>query len=208
MSLKLILSFLKVSVTILFYFLLIITLVVFITSVINIADKTASQKKFSNKIYDYEVKSFEPNKTAALVTYSSDSLIRYEQVKDRFIVQIEPRSAMGYYALVMKLIFMTLGISILWNLKKIFKQTNLQNPFNNTITKRIKTLAVLFIISDFFKFIDYLLFNSFLHKSVSAPALQLITNIGDGIITGMILLIVAVIFERGIALQEENALMV
>ena len=205
---KFILSFLRVSVTILFYLVIIVTVVFLIASLLNISGKSDHAKKLTNKTYTYEVKGFSKKSKDVPFTYSEDRLVRYQPVKEQYTLQIEPNSAIGYYTLIMKLIFMGLGISVLWNFMKIFRETRLDNPFKHSITKRLKILAALFIISDVLKFIDYLLFNSFLRQSIASPNFELITDVGDGIISGMIIWIIAVIFQRGIALQEENALTV
>ncbi len=208
MTSKFILSFLKVSVTILFYLLIFFTLFFFVTALANISGKSNQAKKLTSKAYNYEVKGFRTENKQPLFLYSADSLVRYQPVKDNYTLQIEPNSAIGYYAIIMKLIFMSIGIAILWNFMKVFKQTKLENPFKNIIARRLKMLAILFIASDILKLIDYFLFNSFLQKSISSPHLKLVTDAGNGIITGLIIWIIAMIYQRGIDLQEENALTV
>lgn len=156
----------------------------------------------------YEVLAFGTNKQEQPLIYSQDSVAHYQDLKDHYTLQVKPDSAMGYYCLIMQMIFLGLGISILWNFKRIFRDTKLNNPFRHTIVKRLSILAALFIISDILKLVDYFLFNNFLHQSITSPRFQLLTDTGNGIITGLIILVIATIYQRGVALQEENALTV
>jgi len=177
-----------------------------IASLIHIGN--GNTKKLTNFTYSYDAKIFRKGDNEVPFTYSADSTVRFHTLSDRFTLQIEPQSAIGYYALITKLIFLGLGIAVLWNFKKIFQETNLDHPFRYSIIRRLKILAALFIISDVVKLIDYFLFNSFLHQSIASPNLRLVTDTGNGIVTGLIIWIIAVVYQRGIALQEENALTV
>jgi hypothetical protein len=66
----------------------------------------------------------------------------------------------------------------------------------------------LFIASDLFNLLNYFLLNSFIKQSIASPHLKLITKVGDGFIIGLVVWIIAVVYQRGIDLQEENALTV
>jgi hypothetical protein len=207
MKSKYILSFLRISVSILFYILLVFSVLFLIASIASVAgnDKATDMTK---KSYSYKVKAFGLQNTEEPYTYSQDSIIKYQRVADEYAVVIVPRSTIGYYAMIMKLLYMALGLGILWNFKKIFKETNFKQPFKSIIIKRLKTLAALFIISDLVKLLNYFLFNSYLHHSLASPKFQLLTDVGNGFITGLVILIIAVIYERGKELEEENALTV
>ena len=204
---RFILSFLRVCTSILFYLLIFFTLIFVVTSILNISGNNQA-KKLTRKTFSYEVLGNDSKKQEAPAIISSDSLVSIRPIENHYTVQVEPNSAIGYYAFLSKLIFLALGIGVLWNFRKIFKEINLDHPFKPGITRRLKILAALFIISDVLKFIDYLLFNSFLRQSISSPRFQLLTDVGNGIITGLIIFVIAVIFQRGLALQEETALTV
>lgn len=204
---RFILSFLRVCTSILFYLLIFFTLIFVVTSILNISGNNQA-KKLTRKTFSYEVLGTDSKNQEAPIVISSDSLVSIRPIQNHYTVQVEPNSVIGYYAFLSKLIFFALGIAVLWNFKKIFKETNLDHPFRPGITRRLKILAALFIISDVLKFIDYLLFNSFLKQSIASPRFQLLTDVGNGIITGLIIFVIAVIFQRGIALQEETSLTV
>ena len=204
---KFVLSFLRVATTILMWVLVVFTAFLLCISIFNIG-KNDKDRKLSGKNYEYEMRAFGEGQIEQPYLYAADSLVRYRNMTNRYIVEIEPNSAIGYYTLIMKLIFMGLGIAVLWNFKKIFSETSLDDPFKYSITKRLKVLAALFIIADLLKLADYFLFNSFLRQSVTTPHLGLITNTGSGIITGLIIWIIAMVYQKGIVLQEENALTV
>ena len=204
---KFILSFLRVSVSILFYLLLIITLIFTVTSILNISGNSQA-KKLTHKTFSYEVVAIDSKKTEIPSTVSADSLVAYHPIQNHYTVEVEPNSVFGYYAFLSKLLFMALGIGVLWNFKKIFKETNLDHPFRTSITRRLKILAALFIISDVLNFLNYLVFNSLLHQSIASPRFQLLTDVGNGIITGLIIFVISIVYQRGTALQEETSLTV
>jgi hypothetical protein len=207
MKSKYILSFLRVSVSVLFFILLFFSVFFLGASIVAIMGNNRGME-MTNKSYTYKVKAFGLKNEAEPITYSQDSIIQYHRVADEYAVQVDPKSSMGYYSLLMKLVYMGLGLAVLWNFKKIFKETNLRSPFKNSIIRRLKTLAILFIVSDLIKLADYFLFNSYLHQSIASPKFQLLTDVGNGFITGLVILIIAVIYERGKELEEENALTV
>lgn len=208
MQTKFILAFFRVSVTVLFYLMLLLTLVVLLTGGLTIFSNGKKSWTGSFDHYDYEFMGYHAKKEQTPFTYSSDSLIRYQEARNRYQVQVEPRSGIGYYTLGIKVLLMSLGLAILWHFMKIFKDTRLDHPFRHGITRRLRMLAALFIIADCIKFIHYFVLNKLVKQSVASPDFELSAEVGDGLITGMILLIIAVIFQRGIELQEENALTV
>lgn len=204
---KFVLSFLRVATNILLWILIIFTGILLCVSILNIVggDKT---KKLQGKNYTYEMSGFGAQQKEQPFVYTTDSLVRYRNIPNRYTVEIEPDSAVGYYGIIMKLIFMGMGIAVLWNFKKIFSETNLDDPFKYSIPKRLKILAALFIGADLLKLADYFLFNSFIKQSISTQHLKLITDTGSGIITGLIIWIIAIVYQKGVDLKEENALTV
>ena len=204
---RIILHFLRISVTIMYYLLLIFTVGFMVVSILNIAGYDQA-KKINRKTFSYEVLAFGSKNTQVPSTYSSDSVVRYQQVQNHYTVEVEPNSNFGYYAFITRLLFMILGIGVLWNFKKIFRETNFDHPFKVSITRRLRFLAALFIISDVLKIINYILFNSILHQSIATPRFQLLSDVGNGIITGLIIFIISVIYQRGTAFQDETALTV
>ena len=202
-----ILSFLRISVSVLFYILLVFSVLFLVASIASIAGNNKAGD-LTKKSYSYRVKAFGLQNTSEPFTYSQDSIVKYQKVADEYSVVLEPSSTIGYYAMIMKLVYMALGLVILWNFKKIFKETSFRQPFKYTIIKRLRTLAALFILSDVIRLLDYFLFNSYLHHSIASPKFQLLTDVGNGFITGLVILVIAVIYERGKELEEENALTV
>lgn len=208
MSAKVVLAALRVSVSVAYYIACLAALLFLVVSMINLAGNRNGGRKLTSQTYAYEVKRFDAESEGVPYTYSADSLVRYQGVNDHYALEVEPQSSMGYYALLMKLIFVGLGIGILWNFKKIFDKTHLERPFSHAVVKRLKILAALFVLTDVLKLVDYFVFNSFLRRSLASPHFELLTTVGDGMITGLIVWAIAVIYQRGVSLQEETALTV
>lgn len=204
---KFVLSFLSIATRILMWVLIVFTGFLLCVTIFNIAGND-KDKKLKGKNYVYEMMAFGEGQAERSYLYTADSLVRYRNIANRYTVEIEPNSVIGYYTLFIKLAFMGLGIAVLWNFKKIFGETNLDDPFKYSIIKRLKILAALFICADLLKLADYFLFNNFMRASVAKLHLGLITNIGSGIMTGLIIWIIAIVYQKGVDLKEENALTV
>lgn len=205
---KLVYSFLKVMVSVVFYLLIAIAGVFLFVSLLTFSGKQDLKRyQHHDPVYTYEVQSFGPGPASASYTYSPDSLMRYHG-NSRFTLEVESRSAAGYYSLIGVLIFLGIGICILWNFRQIFREASLEHPFRRSVSRRLRMLAALFIVSDLFNLLNYFLLNSFIKQSIASPHLKLITKVGDGFIIGLVVWIIAVVYQRGIDLQEENALTV
>jgi hypothetical protein len=208
MATRSLLAFFRIAVTILFYFLAVVTLFFLVNAAFNLSGKHIDTVKLTTKAYSFEVIDFDTKASEQAYRYSSDSLMRYRPVKDHFTVQIEPNSPIGYYSTITTLIFLILGMGVLWTFMKIFKETKLDAPFLYSISGRLKILAALFIVSEVLEIINYFVLNRFLRTFVPGHHFELFTTVGDGLITGLIIWIIALVYQRGIVIQEENALTV
>jgi hypothetical protein len=198
-------SFLRVATGILFYSLIVIATVVIISSLLKFSGNTIEMAK---SVFSYEVMAFGTENGTPEVHYSVDKLVQYTSIPNRYHLEVEPTSVLGYYSFFSTVLNLLMGIVILWLFKRIFSEANLAEPFKPSIFKRLQILALLFAVSDIFKFINYLIFSRILHRSILVPEFQYITEIGNGIVTGLIIYAIAVIYQRGLSIQEENALTV
>lgn len=205
MSPKSIIAFLRISVTVLLYLMVFFTVIFLAVSLLNLSGKNFVMP---SKAYSFDVMALRMKNPDPGFTYSIDSVVGYQQVHNRYTLLIKPGSLAGYYSLLSRLLLMGLAVGILLNFKKIFSELNLNNPFMETVFRHLKILAFLFVISDVLELINYFVLNSLITQSIKTPDFELITTTGNGIITGLIIWIFAVIYERGITLQEENALTV
>jgi hypothetical protein len=128
----------------------------------------SSTSKLNTNAFSYDLLAIDIKKSESFV-YSNDSLLRYQAINNKYTLKVEPASTMGYYLLFMKMMLLSIGIAILWNFKKIFGEITLAQPFKNTITRKLKIIAALFILADVLRIIDYLIFNSFLHSNIPSP---------------------------------------
>jgi hypothetical protein len=101
-------------------------------------------------------------------------------------------------------------VGIFWHFMQLFRRTNLENPFNRKIVSRLKIVALFFILLDVLKLVQSVVYGIFLTKSFPHTVLgpDFFYIFGKNLITGIIIWIIAIIFQRGIDLQEENALTV
>ncbi len=208
MSPRVILTFLRISVNILYYVVAVCFILYASFIIITQFRHKWQAGGLKGPSFHYEVRDFQKGAVEFPDTYTTDSVVWFHGIRNHFSVNVKSDSGMGYYLMVMKLVLSCFGIAILWNFKRIFQQINLKSPFNHVIIRRLKTLVLLFILSDFLKIADYIIFNQLLRQHVMSSRFELSTSVGNGIITGLIIYLVVVIFQQGFALQEENALTV
>lgn len=211
MAANTILKYLGVATKVLVVLFSVFILFFLVTSIIHLFTNKNLNNTHEGFTISYEVRGFglkkEQNDAAF---YSNDSLIRVNEIKDHYTLNIKPTSSFGYFALVIQTCSLGLSFAILWVFMKLFNQTNLAKPFSRKIIKQLKILALLFIISDLVKLFQYFSFGSFMLQSFTSikSHFELFTTVGGSLITGLIIWIIAIIFQRGIELQEENALTV
>ncbi|RAK00351.1 Protein of unknown function (DUF2975) [Larkinella arboricola] len=139
---------------------------------------------------------------------SPDSLIRYSPVVNRYHLEVKPNSALGYYSFSVIFFNFLLAIGILWLFRRIFSEVNVTTPFKQRIFKYLISLAILFGVSDVLKLAHYIIFNQLIHQSLPNPNFDLVTEVGGSFMTGLIIYAIAIVYQRGIVLQEENTLTV
>lgn len=139
---------------------------------------------------------------------SPDGLIRYSPIINRYQLEVKPNSVLGYYSFSVVLFNFLLVIGILGLFRKIFSEVTISTPFKPSIFKYLISLAVLFGLSDVLKLAHYVIFNKLIQQSLPKPDFDLITEVGGSFITGLIIYAIAIVYQRGLAMQEENALTV
>lgn len=153
--------------------------------------------------FNHEVMSFGNKEIKPELFYSADSLVQYSAISNRYNLVVTSNSILGYYTFLSTLIDLCFGIMILWLFKKIFSEADLIDAFKQSIYKRLNLLAILFIASDLVGILHYIIFNNLLHNSILLPRFELITDVGNGFITGLIIYAIAIIYQRGLSIQEE-----
>lgn len=84
----------------------------------------------------------------------------------------------------------------------------MNQPFKNVVTKRLRALAFIFIIIQCLKIVNHVVFGYLLHSLTSIHFSLIDYYAGNGIFTGLIILIIAAIYDHAINIQNENALTV
>ncbi|MBU1373690.1 MAG: DUF2975 domain-containing protein [Bacteroidetes bacterium] len=203
MNTKLILSFLRIATSFLFYFLIVVIFFVLAKDVYDLYSEKSDYVKIDQNAY---YKDLSASKSIDL--YSTDNKIQYQKVTDLFTINAEAHSSLSFYYMLATLVFLFYGLILLWNFKKLFEGINMQQPFKSDLIKRLNLLAIIFILSDVFGLIHYFIINALIQHSLEIPKLRLLTNLGDGIITGLIILVIAMVYQRGVEIEEENSLTV
>ena len=198
-------SFLRVSTGFLYYSLIVITLVVIGKAALTFSGNTF---KDDQPIFNYEAMGLNLKGAKPPTNFSADSLVRYTGISNRFQLAVEPNSSLGYFSFISTLLSLMIGIAIMWRFKRIFSEANLVEPFKQSIFRRLVSLSILFALADLVKIARYIVLNNLIERSISTPEFELATEVGNGFITGLIIYAIAIIYRRGLAIQEENALTV
>jgi len=188
-----------------------IVIIVFLgTSIVGMCYKSNSGFDIESMDVPFYISLYNPVGTNVDYSYSSDRTIRYSPVIKEYKVQVKPNTSLAYYFFIFKLIILTIWITGSWFSLKILNAIKKCNPFNFQSVKYLKIIAVMFISSDILKFINNLVFNQFI-PSYYQHGFQFphqYSIISDGILLGLVIWILAVIFQRGEELQTENDLTV
>lgn len=99
----------------------------------------------------------------------------------------------------------------LWLLRLIFRDVSEDQPFPKRLAQRMRTIALLFIGVDLLRILYYFLFR-YLCAGIFPEAPRLVVSpeleIGGGIIVGLLLLCLSVVFRRGEEIYAEQQLTV
>jgi hypothetical protein len=195
------LGFLRITTSILYYFIIVVTIGVLITFVLEMGGTDIGFNIFHYKVLGKEYRE-EPRISSA------GNIYQYKPVTNTYDVEVKPSSPQGVYALILKLAFFSLAIAELYQLRKLFRKSSLQDPFRTDLLRRLKILSWLFISADVLRLIDYFIFNGMLRSFFPKEGFQLLTDFGDGIITAFIIWVIIVVLERGKQIKEEHELTV
>lgn len=203
---QLVFSILRIGTNVLFYMLIVLTFIVVIVCVLKMAGMT--EMGDHQPVFTHEVMGYGASAPKPVIAYSADKLISYATIPNRYKLQVGPSSALGYFSFYYAVLNLCIGISILGLFRKIFKETDLIASFKNDVYRRLVVLAVIFAGSDVINFINYFIFNSLLKKSLATPHFELIADLGNGLLVGLLIYAIAIIYQRGLSIQEENELTV
>ncbi|MES3016142.1 MAG: DUF2975 domain-containing protein [Bacteroidota bacterium] len=140
--------------------------------------------------------------------YSPDHVTRYKQIKPQYRVDIKPNSSVGLYYMAASIFFVGLGALILRLFWQIFAQISLDVPFNARVVRLLYTAAYVYIISEVLGWVHYYVLGELINDSMQINALHPVDDMGTALLTGLLMLIIAVVYKRGLEIYEENSLTV
>ncbi|MBW8684519.1 DUF2975 domain-containing protein [Chitinophaga rhizophila] len=140
--------------------------------------------------------------------FLADGATTYRPVQHQYEVVATSNSAFGYYSLAVGVINLVIWLLILKSFMSIFKALDPDRPFNQQIIRLLKQLSLLFVAVDVIRIIHYFIFSRFVADTDAPFKLALNIDIGSSLITGLIIWVIAVIYQRGVELQTENELTV
>ncbi|MEJ7694005.1 DUF2975 domain-containing protein [Daejeonella sp.] len=205
---KLILTIFKWGAAILCCFLIFITLVLAVRYGFTLYENDPhSYISINNDNMRHEFKNTAKTEAERFI-YSPDKITRYKQAKPTYTVDIKPHSGIGYYHMVSTLFFVALGALILRKFWQIFGQISLDAPFNARVVHLLYTAAYLYIISEVLGWIHYYVLGKLINNSMQIDGLHPVDEMGTALLTGLLMLIIAVVYKRGLEIYEENSLTV
>lgn len=113
------------------------------------------------------------------------------------------------YQFVLVLPLLALALLIIYQLRKIFDTLVEKTPFTKGNSLRIRIIGAAVIAAGILKAIIHVIIGAYLAGRVSLPGLELKGNLRfedliGGILTGLIILVLAEVFSYGARLQEEQ----
>lgn len=220
-------SLTRVIISVLFYFFLLVGAFMLVSGIVNMTSDWKTEKeplRYDSKAvplgpgtlqghfsfgpaYDVEVSSFDfRQQISQAPAISADGHVAYMPLQYRYGVSVDPNSPLGYSLFFFRLALITIGVLIFWNLKRIFRDIGVAEIFRNSVVKRLKVLALLFMGYDLLKWLDYLMFDHFIDIAFPEANLRMTVTFGRGLFVALILWVIVLVYERGIFFQQENAL--
>ena len=148
-------------------------------------------------------------KESSAYNFSIDKIIKYQKAENSYFVKVKTNSKIGIYYTFYWLTTLFFITWILWILKNIFNDIDLSSPFKSSMVKKLKILAVAFILYDLKEIINHFTLNYLLEQShINLKLLELDGFGGGDIFAGLIVFIIAIIYQRGVEIYEENTLTV
>jgi hypothetical protein len=200
---KLVFSILRTGTNVLFYGLSVITIIAIVACFLTLAGVRDEVRTFSHDAVAVDKKYTKPVRQASI-----DGLIRYYNLPERYKIEAELNTPLGNFSFFNIVLNFGIGIVILGLFRKIFNEINLKNTFQRNIHRRLVLLAIIFVLADVINFINYFIFNNLIKNSPTAHEFQLVSEVGHGIFIGLIIYAIAIIYQRGLTIQEENELTV
>ncbi|ANI88358.1 hypothetical protein A9P82_03000 [Arachidicoccus ginsenosidimutans] len=197
--------FLKTSINVLYYFMISVCILFVVAALIKTAVPDKSFGDFGFGTDKFDVISFSHKQESSFI-YSVDTIVRYRQPENNFSVQVKMNSGMGLYVLSVQFFSLILAVIVLGIFRKIFKEMDLGNPFNYKLIRRLRSLALFFVIIDILKLINYFIFNFLLYAHLPDQHFALSLSIGTGLVIGAIIWLISIIFQRGLELQQDKDL--
>lgn len=205
MKTKTILSILRVGSVILFWFLIAVSGLYAAQFIGDIyGGGYSSITNHDGRFIDFTAKNVGIEK----LIYAKDHMARYQHIPNVYTIAFKSNSFMGYFNFFTTLFFILLGAATLWMFRKIFIAIKAAEPFHKNVIIHLKVLAAIFIGSDVLGFIYYFILRSYLRHTFATHRFDLIADFGSNIITGLIILVIAFVYQRAVEIQDENALTV
>lgn len=112
---------------------------------------------------------------------------------------------------ILVLLLMAVGLVVLYQLRKIFATLAGETPFTGENVRRIRIIGIAVIAGALLNTIVHIMIGIYLSSIVRVPGLELSVNLKvdlNGILLGVVVIILAEVFRYGACLQEEQDLTV
>ncbi len=148
-------------------------------------------------------------KKDSVYNFSNDKVIKYQKTESLYSLKVKTFSKIGFYYSIYWLTTLCFITWILWIFKTIFNDINLSSPFKYSIVKKLKLLAFALILYNLKEIANHFILYYLLNQShINLKILELDGFGGGDILTGLIIFIIAIIYQRGVEIYEENTLTV
>lgn len=210
MSTKLILYFLKYGTSFIYYLFAIWLFGSTVNEVYNLIKNDSSDfTKIEHTNFTETFNGAGNYKQDSIYNFSVDKIIKYQRSENSYLIKVKTNSKIGIYNSCYWIIRLCFITGILWILKNIFNDINLSNPFKYSMVKKLKLLAIGFILYDIIEIANHFALNYLIEQSLVDLKLLEQSGFGGGdIVKGLIIFIIAIIYQRGVEIYEENTLTV
>lgn len=154
----------------------------------------------------FEVMKFRQHDAVPPYEYAQDNKAALQVMPNKYLLHVPYQSALGYSNFFMMLFRFAATIYIIWTLKKIFDIISLKEPFVEKSAVLIRRIGWVLIIIDVVKLIYYFVFGKLANSHFENIRIELVTDFGNNIWLGFIILALSIVYKRGVEIHSENQL--
>lgn len=169
---------------------------------------TTLQPGSKQQSLQFEVMKFGGEDVQTVYQQADNNKAYLETMPDRFKMQVAYKSGLGYYDYFVSLFFIVATITIVGLLRKALNSVTAEQPFLPENATRIRNIGLWLLGVDIVKLVHYLIFGGIAGGYFPGTKVQLVTSIGNGTWLGLLIICIAIVYQKAVEIYHDQQLTV